>query len=497
MYEWIIANIPEAARKPSSAGAYIWRCPYQIVKPYHKGDLTRTLGLFNLLYPMIVDAGMSDAYDRERRLMPILLRNAQVGMRVDVNGLERDLPAMCKGVEKADVWLRKRLGIDNINSDRQLGEALYSKGIVTDFKRTAKGQLSVSKKYLILDRFKDKKVYHALQYRGQMSTCIDMFGAPWLELGTNGNGWLFPNWSQVRSPKGNGQDTSGARSGRIICSKPNWLNVTKAWKRSVSAGYVHPAWLNVPELPLMRRYCLPDEKQQWGKRDFSGQELRLFGHYEEGPVMQGYLNDSEFDIHEGVRAEAERRLIEAGLRDSFDRDTAKTCVFGRLYGQGVSGLLDALHLPEEDKPVAKIIQNAINTAIPSIKDLDDQLKALARSDQPIRTWGSRLYYCEPPQYSEKYKRDMTFEYKLLNYLLQGSGADVTKETLIRYDAHPKRRGRFLNTVYDEISFTCAPKQMKQEQKVLQECMLSIETDIPMLSDGEAGASWGELKKWKD
>ena len=213
--------------------------------------------------------------------------------------------------------------------------------------------------------------------------------------------------------------------------------------------------------------------------------------------MRGYLDDSAFDIHEGVRAEAERRLIEAGLRDSFDRDTAKTCVFGRLYGQGVSGLLDALHLPEEDKPVAKIIQNAINTAIPSIKDLDDQLKALARSDQPIRTWGSRLYYCEPPQYSEKFGRDMTFEYKLLNYLLQGSGADVTKETLIRYDAHPKRQGRFLNTVYDEISFSCAPKQMKQEQKVLQECMMSIECDVPMLSDGEAGASWGELKKWKD
>ena len=497
MYEWILANVPEAKRKPSTAGAYIARCPYQIVKPYHKGDLTRTIGMFNHLYPLVIDAGMGEAYDRERKLMPILLRNAQVGMRVDVNGLERDLPAMRKGVEKADVWLRKRLGIDNVNSDRQLGESLYSKGIVTDFKRTAKGQLSVSKKYLILDRFKDKKVYHALQYRGQMSTCIDMFGEPWLELGTNGNGWMFPNWSQVRSPKGSGQDTSGARSGRIICSKPNWLNVTKAWKRSVSAGYVHPVWLNVPELPLMRRYCLPDEKQQWGKRDFSGQELRLFGHFEEGLVMRGYLSDAAFDIHEGVRAETERRLIEAGLRDSFDRDTAKTCVFGRLYGQGVSGLLDALHLPEEDKPVAKIIQNAINTAIPSIKDLDDQLKALARADQPIRTWGGRLYYCEPPTYSEKYGRDISYEYKLLNYLLQGSGADVTKETLIRYDAHPKRQGRFLNTVYDEISFTCAPKQMKQEQKVLQECMMSIECDVPMLSDGEAGVSWGELKKWKD
>ena len=495
--EWILANVDEARRKPSEWGAYIWKAPYSIVRPYHKGDLTRTGKLFEWLWPRVVDVGMQAAYDRERRLMPILLRNARRGMRVDVAGLERDLPAMKLGIEKTDVWLRKRLSIENIDSDRQLGEALYNKGIVSDFKRTAKGQLSVSKKYLILDKFKDKRVYHALQYRGQLSTCVNMFAEPWLELGTVGAGWLFPNWAQVRSPKNDNRDTGGARSGRIICSKPNWLNVTKAWKRSVSAGYVHPVWLGVPELPLMRRYCLPDEKQQWGKRDFSGQELRLFGHYEEGPVMHGFLNDAKFDIHEGVRAEAERRLIEAGLRNSFDRDTAKTCVFGRLYGQGISGLLDALHLPEEDKSVAQIIQRAINTALPSIKDLDDALKDLAREGRPIRTWGGRLYYCEPPQYSEKYGRNMTYEYKLLNYLLQGSGADVTKETIIRYDAHPKRRGRFLNTVYDEISFSCTPGQMKQEQKVLRECMLSIETDIPMLSDGEAGPSWGDLKKWKD
>jgi hypothetical protein len=33
--------------------------------------------------------------------------------------------------------------------------------------------------------------------------------------------------------------------------------------------------------------------------------------------------------------------------------------------------------------------------------------------------------------------------------------------------------------------------------VLRECMLSIESDVPMLSEGEAGETWGSLKKWKD
>lgn len=492
---WILENVPEAKRKPTTWGAYICKAPYRIVRPYHKGDLIRTGKLFDYLYPRIAAAGMLEAYQRELKLMPILLRNARKGMRVDTNRLERDIPAMKVGIEKTDTWLRKRLGIENVDSDRQLGQALYDKGIVTDFKRTTKGQLSVSKKTLTINKFNDEKVFQALQYRSQMSTCVNMFAEPWMQLATEGGGVIYPNWSQVRSPRGN--DTGGARSGRIICSKPNWLNVPKSWKKASSAGYVHPAWLRVQPLPLMRSYCLPDEGQQWGKRDFAGQELRLFAHAEEGPVMQGYLGDPKYDIHELVRAEAEKLLIAAGLRDAFDRDTAKSAVFGRLYGQGLTGLMQLLQLEEDEKPIAQIIQKAINIALPSIKELDNQMKALSKEGQPIMTWGGRLYYVEPPQYSEKFGRDMTFEYKLLNYYCQGSGADVTKETLIRFDEHPKRKGRFLNTVYDEISFSTPPKAMKEDQKVLRECMLSIETDVPMLSDGEAGDTWGSLQKWKD
>lgn len=495
--EWILANVPEAKKKPSTWGAYIWRAPYRIVRPYHKGDLTRTGRIFDLLYPRIVEAGMLPAYQRELKLMPILLENARVGMRLDMDKLEQDIPAMQQGVEKADVWLRKRLGIENIDSDRQLGQALYDKGIVTEFERTAKGHLSVSKKTLTINKFNDAKVFQALQYRSQMSTCVNMFATPWHQLGVAGKGVIHPNWSQVRSPGRGGDDTGGARSGRIICSKPNFLNVSKAWKKSISAGYAHPVWLNAEPLPLMRTYCLPDKGHQWGKRDFSGQELRLFSNAEEGPVMHGFLTDPDYDIHELVRAEVERQLIAAGLRDSFDRDSAKNCVFGRIYGQGITGLMQLLQLSESERSIAQIIQKAINTALPSIKELDDQMKALAKQGLPIKTLGGRLYYCEPPTYSEKYGRNLTYEYKLLNYYCQGSGADVTKETLIRFHEHPKRKGRFTNTVYDEVSFSTPAKAMKNDQAVLRECMLSIETDVPMLSDGEAGENWGALKKWKD
>ena len=510
MIEWILANIPEARRKPSTAGAYISKCPYSIVAPYHKGDLVRTLKLFQFLWPAVLGPmQMGEAYDRERRLMPILLRSSRppLGMPVDMDGLARDLPAMERGMTRADDWLRKRLGDINMNSDRQLGEALVKAGVLREHKRSeirrsangkvVGGQILVNKKELTIDKFADKRVYQALSYRNQMATSVDTFMRPWLELGGRTGGVLYPSIAQVRSSRG--ADTAGARSGRIIYFAPNLTNIPKKWKKAAVAGYRHPAWLKVPELPFMRRYCLPRKGKRWGRRDWNQQEVRLFAHFEEGPVAAGFASDPRYDMHEGVRAEEERVLVAAGVRESFDRDSAKGTVFAGFYGQGLDGLMELLKLPESERHVAKEVQRALRRAAPSIKELSDALAALAHEGSPIRTWGGRLYYCEEPRYVAKYNRNMTFEYKLISYLIQGSGADVAKEALVRWDSHPKRGEDLLVTVYDEvdIDLPSSDKGARHEMAVLRECMESIECDVPMLSDGEAGPNWGTLEKWND
>lgn len=504
MYEWILANVPEA--KKSTAGAYISRCPYAIVEPYHVGDVERTWQLFKFLYPRIVDLGMREAYERELKLMPILLESARRGMPIDTKALRRDLPRMERGIELADEWLRRELGVADldVDKDRQLGKALYDHDALKEYYRTGKSnQIAVNKAVLTLDRFKDPRIFHVLQYRNSMQTSISMFAKPWLELAGK-TGVLHPDWVQVRTSRV-GADSNGARSGRIISVRPNFLNIPKKWKKAATAGYAHPAFIGeAMPLPFMRRYCLPLKNQQWGKRDFNQQEIRLFAHFEEGPVARGFKDNKDFDVHELVRAEAERKLTAAGLRSGFDRDTAKTAVFGKIYGQGVTGLMAVLRLRDDEKEVAKKIQDSIKTAVPSIDQLSKMLAKLStipvmdefgRKGEPLRTWGGRLYYCEPPKYSEKFGRDMTFDYKMLNYLIQPSGADVTKETIIRWYEHPQRTAQFLVSVYDELDFSCEKSAMVHEQGILRDAMRSIETDVKMESDGECGSTWGTLEKF--
>lgn len=503
--DWLKANFK--GREPGENwAAYIGYAPGQVVKPYMEGDVIRTLRLFKYLHPRIVKAGMLPAYQREQQLMPILLRNEQEGVRVDVRKLEHDYAMYGAALEYVDAWLRKRLKAPdlNVDSDAQLAQALISTGVIaeSDFTLTATGKLSTSKKTLTENLYRDAKVYAALAYRGKASTFRNTFIGPWyLQARQTGSSTIHTNWNQVRSNMGS--DSDGARSGRMS-SSPNFQNVPKpAEKRD--RHYRHPAHFDkiqlqilvdnkpqtvpFPRLPIMREYFLPDKGQVWGRRDYNQQELRELAHFENGALMRSYIANPRYDMHAMVQA----GILRIASID-LNREDAKISNFQDIYGGGLPAMCNALGI---DPATAQRIKTAKRALMPDYEALVNSIKERGRSGQPITTWGGRQYYCEPPAYNKKFNREMTFEYKLLNYLIQGSAADTSKQSLINYDAHPKRVGRFLLQVHDENNVSIPRNAVKQEMAVLRECMQAVEFDVPMLSDGETGPNWGTLTAHKE
>jgi DNA polymerase I len=236
----------------------------------------------------------------------------------------------------------------------------------------------------------------------------------------------------------------------------------------------------------MRKYILPDAKNHWfGRRDYNQQELRILAHFEDGALLEAYINNPDLDTHGFVKG-----VIEDLLGMEIARTPVKTLNFGYIYGEGTSSMAESLGLPVAE---IKKLRDAQLRALPGLKDLSNSLKARATEGLPLRTWGGREYFCEEPRYSEKFGRFMTFEYKMLNYLIQPSAADVTKEAIIRYHDHPRKEGRMLVTVHDEIDISAEKSRFKAEMLVLREAMESIEMDVFMKSDGEWGANWGSLK----
>lgn len=480
--------------KPSTAGAFIAYAPGTVVGPYANGDVARALKLFALLHPRVtVERGMRAAYDRERRFMPIMLRNEREGIVTDRELLEKDRQTYEAAQLTVDNWLRKTLKAPDLDfdKDRQVAEALDKAGAVKEWNLTSTGQLSVSKNNLKQRHFTDPKVGAAYSYRQRCATVLETFIRPWLYYSRE-DGRMHTTWNQVRQVKGN--DTGGTRTGRPSSDTPNFLNMPKPFKEGGVSEYVFPRHIKgLPELPKVRRYIVPDEKGHWiGRRDFNQQELRLLAHFEdgaggeEGMLLRAYLMDPRLDVHEFTRLSIEELIgIDVG------RPTTKTLNFGYIYGQGFKSLAEKL-----DQPVDEVqgIRNAQMAALPGLKRLSDDIKKRSRAGLPIVTWGGREYYAEEPRVINGQYRD--FVYKLLNYLIQGSAADVTKESIIRYDS-VRRDGRFILTVYDENNISAPKKALPAEMLRLREAMMSIELDVPLISDGEWGPTLGDLTDLKE
>jgi DNA polymerase I-like protein with 3'-5' exonuclease and polymerase domains len=485
--QWAIDSklLPRTAKK---VGHLICKAPGDLVGRYADGDVIRTFRLFQKLYPYVAEHGMLEAYDRDRRLMPILLANEREGMQANVALMKKDKATYTKAAEDADAWLRKTLKSPDLNIDSpdQMGEALINSGKVDEdlLLRTPKGAYSMSKDSL-LGAVTDKRLLQVMQYRSKLDTAKGTFLLPWHDQAVATGGRIHPSWNQVRMA-GNFGD-AGARTGRMSASR--FMNVPKPFEEE-EGKFEMPRFkgLALPELPLVRLYCLPDKGEMWGKRDYSQQELRVLAHFEDGMLMSEYLENPTMDVHQFAAD-----MIVRQYNLPVKRKHTKTIGFGLLYGMGLGALAERMGV---DMETARKIKTAYMNIFPGLKDIQDELKARAQAGLPLRTWGGREYYVEEPRFMKERNRVVTFEYKLLNYLIQGSSADCTKEAIIRYDS-VRKDGKFRVTVHDEVNISAPMKAMKSEMKLLREAMASVEFDVPMLSDGKVGRSWGQLQEFKE
>jgi DNA polymerase I-like protein with 3'-5' exonuclease and polymerase domains len=472
---------PSEPATPKNAGAWVWAAPTEIVEPYALGDVMRTQALFDFLMPVIERSGMSAAYDRERRLMPILLRNEQLGMRLDEIAIGRDIGGYETALRSVEGALRGALKVDGLNfdADQDVAQALLRSGAVleADIPLTETGKWSVSKEELRPSMFQGEfgaKVASALGYRNRLSTCLSTFMIPWAKQAAINGGYITTNWNQTRGQSG------GTRTGRPSTNNHNFLNLPKSFNDK-DDEYIHPAFLGLPALPLCRRYILPDEGETFLHRDFSGQEIRVFAHGSQGALWGAYRDDPGLDPHGWVKA-----FMEPIAARELPRRNVKVLNFQALYGGGVPALQKKLRCSLDE---ARALKKVHDEALPDRRIFNEEIKRIILRGEPIRTVGGRLFYAEPPGPDGRDKL-----YKLINYWVQGSAADITKEALIDWHDDPDRNARFLVTVYDEIDISAPIGEEKVQMALLRAHMEQDRISVKMLSDGKMGPNWGELTK---
>jgi DNA polymerase-1 len=474
--DWLVAQ--KIVRKSATKGwgAHIADAPGELVGKYAVGDVSRTAQLWWHLYQPWMQAPV----DRERALSRPLIETELRGVLVDRARLGADVDKYAHKLARVDAEVRQLLGAKtlNIDSNEELAAALVA-AYGVKLPKTPTGKDSVSKTAIAAAIPESaSRLKGLLLYRSALSQSLSTFLVPWLEK-ADAQGRIHIHWNSVRGASA-WKDQSGARTGRLS-SEPNLQNVTTDQSKLLAT--LKQLLGRAPELPVVRSYICAPKGYQLLSVDYSQQELRMLAHYEDGPLANAYRKDPQLDVHEFVR-----HMIRNTTGVNVERKQTKILNFAIIYGAGIGGLAAQLGT---DVATAEQLRNAYFLALPSVRRLMRELQWVGSSGEYITTLGGRRYYAEPARIINGERR--TFEYKLLNYLVQGSSADQTKQAVVDWAATKPSSDELWATVHDEI-LICVPKRrVKRAARELSQAMIeALPLDVPVNVDVEIGDNWGEM-----
>jgi DNA polymerase-1 len=492
--DYILANVKQEngkkITKKKEWGAYISEAPVSLVAPYAIGDVERTFKFWDKFRPEIVRRGMYDAYRREIDLIPITLEMERSGVRVDMPGLKRAHMIFSRLDNQMIRAIYKKLNISgdttsfNIDSPTQLAQALIRADKLSARVLTPTGKQS-TKVSVLHETCNDRELLDLLQVRSVVKKLLTGFISSWIEQAEITDGRVLPKFNQVRAKTGEGG--GGTRSGRYSSADPNLQTVTANVDESKNKDVLQllQKWLlEFYQYPFigLRDFFLPDEGTILTSIDFNQQELRLLAHFEQGLLCKAYNENPELDIHEFFR-----QMIFKTTGTLFERKAVKILVFGQIYGMGVGKLAVSINQPVH---VAAKMRDGLFAAVPGIKTLMKELIRLADNNLPLRTFGGRQYYCEPP-YTMPDGKIINFSYKLLNYLVQGSAADVTKQAMLNV-VKEVPQARIAVQVHDEL--ICMIPHKKYGNRIAKAmCMGTF--NVPMTAEAKySEKSWARVEK---
>lgn len=488
--EWLVANcrmpdgkkISMSKRSDHYAGKYIAFAPGKLVGKYACGDTDRTYALHLPLKQYIEEQGMSIAYARKRELIPILIENEQSGMRIDTERAIDEYEACTETINRIDEWMSHKFGVQeiNFNSGPQLGGVLASAGLLDldALPKTKTGKPSMKKEVLAVAL--PPEWNELIKYRRQLSTISGTFIKPWIEMALETDGIVYTSWNQVAQERDGTE--AGTRTGRLS-SKPSFLNIPKIGNVEPPLMANELTTLGLMPLPYVRSLIVP-WKPGWVlvDRDYAQQEVRISAHCGGGTILDALRKDEWMSIH---------KYVEAMLKHTYGIDlpykNVKTVNFRIFYGGGVKGLMEALHI---DKATATAIRSALLQIMPGLAMMYSECERRASLGVPVRTWGGRVYYCEPSEFDRGSRK--AYAYRLVNYIIQGSAADNLELAWLNLGYNTEWWRTYL-TVHDQFLGSCPLEMIHEGHAKLKTAMTVDGFDVPMLSEGKwSMTNWADM-----
>ena len=447
----------------------LWKLPASHVGEYAEQDASVTLRLWQHLRTEILRQNLTNIFELETDLFPVLFDMKQKGVRVDLDKADKIKNDLLNKENNILRSIKKLSGVDvEVWAAASVAKAFDSLSLPYD--STATGKPKFDKNFLAThDSPLAKMVVECREINKARTTFIDTI------LKHSHRGRIHAEIHQMRSDQG------GTVTGRFSYSNPNLQQIPA---RHAILG------------PLIRSIFVPEKDCEWGIFDYSQQEPRLVVHYASlknylgaNKFVDSYLNDDTTDFHKMVSEIAD-----------IPRKLAKTINLGLFYGMGKGKLMSQLGVNLED--ATEMLTN-YNERVPFVKQLmNDTMSKAGKKGflstiegrrcrfeewEPINEWGKKsLPLKEAQQEYGEHMIKRAWTYKALNRLIQGSAADQTKKAMLElykegYLAHIQ--------VHDELDFSVATDKDKSRIKDIME--QAVKLQVPSKVDVECGLNWGD------
>lgn len=435
--------------------------PIEIMEKYATGDVKHTYALFDMFYPIVKRNNLIDIYEKDMRTTLYVFDWERTGMAVDLPYLKQGIKYGEQKLTQLREEINELAGRElNTNSPKQVLEIFNERGIPI----TSTGEEMMEE---IAD--KDPLASKIVEYR-KHSKIVGTYFKPIYERAKNTGGRIHANFN-----------VAGPVTGRFSSSDPNLQNIPNH---------------DLGDKLNVRRAFVPTDGHIFVFMDYSQMEVRIMAEYSRDEnLTQAILNNE--DLHTKTALAIDPRAKEIYIpnvskdeqTDEFKtlRDYAKRTTFGIFYGMGARTLSENLGV---DLLTARQYINNFFNMYPGIKQFMDsvQYTAMRRPGRYVVNKFGRVYWGVEGR-----------EYALANYLIQGTGADMTKTAIDRCEQLLKNyRSRIVLMVHDELVFEIAKDELFLIPK-LQKLM----TDFPQFTiPFEVGidysdTSWADVKPWKD
>ncbi len=347
----------------------------------------------------------------------------------------------------------------NINSHRQVGEALYEMGIKQvkkkgKFSTTAQLLEELSEKYEICAKL--------LLYR-KYSKLITTYTESLPELVSPVDNKIHTSYNQINTA-----------TGRLSSSNPNLQNIP----------------IRTEEGNKIRKAFIPSSDENvLLSADYSQIELRLLAHCSKDENLVEAFNEGK-DVHAEVASKIFDVPISEVTKDM--RRKAKRVNFGLVYGQTKYGLAKSLSIAPF---LAQVFIDKYFEKYPKVKEYMQNTVEFAKENGYVETiFGRKRYFHNTLNSSNVQIREAAGR-AAINQPLQGSAADLIKIAMISLFGRLtelKMKSKIIMQVHDELIIETPKDELERVTALVKETMeLNQPLCVPLEVNTAYGNNWVE------